>query len=196
MPLITLGEETLVQRCIRSLNETGFTYRAYYITDDAKVAAYFDKVFPEVEPLDIDANTRSRLFEQDAPPINEYLYYLSQKDKNSEFSDICVFINLHSIGRTGNHLVSAVNQLTDSTADILYSVERVREILFEGDANKMTPFYYGRYNAFSGADSYMLSFNGAFVMAWSDAVNKNIEWDDRKTITGFEMTSIESVRYT
>ena len=60
----------------------------------------------------------------------------------------------------------------------------------------MSPFYYGRYNAFSGADSYMLSFNGAFVMAWSDAVNKNIDWGDRKSITGFEMTSIESVRYT
>ena len=30
----------------------------------------------------------------------------------------------------------------------------------------------------------------------SDAVNKNIDWDDRKSITGFEMTAIESVRYT
>ena len=195
MPLITLGEETLVQRCIRSLDDTGFNYKAYYITDDDKVEDYFENVFPAVKPLKIDKDTCSRFFEQDAPPINEYLYYLSQKDENENLSDICAFINLHSMEEL-EIILLAVNQLTNSTADILYSVERVRDILFEGNSNKMSPFYYGRYNAFSGADSYMLSFNGAFVMAWSDAVNKNIEWGDRKSITGFEMTSIESVRYT
>ena len=180
---------------MRSLEETGFDYTAYYITDDDKVQEHFNKVFPTVKSLKIDEATRSRLFEQEAPPINEYLYHLSQKDDCGEDSDICGFLNLHSLGRTGNHLVSAINQLTDSTADILYSVERVRDILFEGDANKMSPFYYGRYNAFSSADSCMLSFNGSFVLAWSDVVNKCMDWDDQKTITGFEMTSIESVRY-
>ena len=157
VPLFTLVEETLVQLFIRTLDDSGFNYKAYYITDDDKVKDYFNMVFPSVKPLKIDKDTCSRLFEQDAPPINEYLYYLSQKDENENLSDICAFINLHSIGRTGNHLVSAVNQLTNSTADILYSVERVRDILFEGNSNKMSPFYYGRYNAFSGADSYMLS---------------------------------------
>ena len=58
----------------------------------------------------------------------------------------------------------------------------------------MKPFYYGRYNS-SGADSHMLSFNGAFVLGWSDVLINSIEWDDSKTITGFEMTSTESARY-
>ena len=50
MPLITLGEETLVQRCIRSLDDTGFNYKAH-ITDDDKVEDYFENVFPAVKPL-------------------------------------------------------------------------------------------------------------------------------------------------
>ena len=41
----------------------------------------------------------------------------------------------------------------------------------------------------------MLSFNGAFVLAWSDVLTIGIDADDRHTITGFEMTAIESARY-
>ena len=120
---------------MRSLDDTGFQYTAFYITDDHNVKEYFDKYFPNVRALNVDSATHSRLLEQEAPPINEYLYLLSQKDENGDSADICGFINLHSIGRTGSHLVSAVNQLTDSTADIVFS-SKSKGYFVEGYAKK------------------------------------------------------------
>ena len=129
-------------------------------------------------------------------PIKDFMIRAAQhyESTNKSFPDIMVYLSLHAVHRTQDHIDNALNVLRLTESDCVVSVQEEREPMFKYGKNGLELINPGRFNDLSYDREKLFRFNGSIISTWWDILAEDRLFGEKTAY--IEMSKDDSLQIT
>jgi len=174
------------------------SYKSEFITESI-ISSKSKKVLQYSEKLEVEKKVqRHYRFKREKEPESRNIPIINilksaageYFNNNNKYPDILVYLSLHSVYRTHNHIDKAINMLKISNSDCVVSVIEERDPTFKYTETGLKLINPGRFKKLTYDDERLYRFNGSIIVSWWDNIKQNNLFGDKTSF--IEMSTNDS----
>lgn len=108
----------------------------------------------------------------DGIPIRDFMFIAGEghAEIHNSFPDIVIYLSLHAINRTEDHIDNALNVLRITESDSVVSVQEEREPMFHHGKHGLDLINPGRFQDLTFDKERLYRFNGSLIATWWESL--------------------------
>ena len=127
-------------------------------------------------------------------PIRDFMLVAGERhaEIHNSFPDIVIYLSLHAINRTEDHINNALNVLRITESDSVVSVQEEREPMFRHGKHGLDLINPGRFQDLTFYKELLYKFNGSLIATWWDSLKFNSLFGEKTSY--IEMSRADSIQ--
>lgn len=194
VPYIEINGESILEIAIKSACKSKKISSVIVSSESQKVLDFAEKLEKAGKVPSHIRLLRNMDQKKQGVPIRDFMFIAGKTyfEINKSYPDIIIFLSLHAINRSDEHIDNALNVLRITESDSVVSVQEEREPMFNYGENGLEIINRGRFQDLIFDKERLFRFNGSIIATWWEVLKADSLFG--KKIAHIEMSTLDSLQ--